>query len=164
MTWEGTEENYNVFRWYRAGWGRYTQADPIRPAYPSWGLKANARFDRNKRPEVSSKIEPYAYAGDSPLNSIDALGLARCIYLPIQALSDYQPVAPTGTYKGCIYIGTCGGINGDQVVAGIVTLFKYVPPGCPCPLWCTDERDNLTGRVISKTTCFSIPLSPFMFF
>ena len=29
MTWEGTEENYNVFRWYRAGWGRYTQADPI---------------------------------------------------------------------------------------------------------------------------------------
>src|SRR5436309_275779 len=80
-------DSNNVFRWYRAGWGRYTQADPIRPAYPSSGLKANARFDRNKRPEVSSRIEPYAYAGDSPLNSIDALGLARCIYLPIQALS-----------------------------------------------------------------------------
>lgn len=29
MTWKGTEENYNVFRWYRAGWGRYTQADPL---------------------------------------------------------------------------------------------------------------------------------------
>src|SRR5205814_2105814 len=29
VTWEGTEENYNVFRWYRAGWGRYTQPDPI---------------------------------------------------------------------------------------------------------------------------------------
>ena len=29
MTWEGTEENYNIFRWYRGGWGRYTQADPI---------------------------------------------------------------------------------------------------------------------------------------
>ena len=29
MTWEGTDENYNIFRWYRAGWGRYTQADPI---------------------------------------------------------------------------------------------------------------------------------------
>src|SRR5437762_11838280 len=29
MTWEGGEENYNIFRWYRAGWGRYTQADPL---------------------------------------------------------------------------------------------------------------------------------------
>ncbi len=24
-----TELSYNVFRWYRAGWGRYTQADPL---------------------------------------------------------------------------------------------------------------------------------------
>jgi RHS repeat-associated protein len=29
MTWEGAEENYNIFRWYRGGWGRYTQADPL---------------------------------------------------------------------------------------------------------------------------------------
>jgi RHS repeat-associated protein len=27
--WEGAEERYNIFRWYRAGWGRYTQADPL---------------------------------------------------------------------------------------------------------------------------------------
>jgi RHS repeat-associated protein len=25
----GTEENYNIFRWYRAGWGRYTQVDSL---------------------------------------------------------------------------------------------------------------------------------------
>lgn len=25
----GSEENYNIFRWYRSGWGRYTQADPM---------------------------------------------------------------------------------------------------------------------------------------
>jgi hypothetical protein len=30
MTREGTEENYNIFRWYRDGWGRYTQSDPLR--------------------------------------------------------------------------------------------------------------------------------------
>jgi RHS repeat-associated protein len=29
MTSEGSEENYNIFRWYRSGWGRYTQADPL---------------------------------------------------------------------------------------------------------------------------------------
>jgi hypothetical protein len=28
-TWEGTEENYNIFRWYKSGWRRYTQADPL---------------------------------------------------------------------------------------------------------------------------------------
>jgi RHS repeat-associated protein len=25
----GGEEKYNIFRWYRAGWGRYTQMDPL---------------------------------------------------------------------------------------------------------------------------------------
>jgi RHS repeat-associated protein len=29
MRWEGTEERYNLFRWYRTGFGRYTQADPV---------------------------------------------------------------------------------------------------------------------------------------
>jgi RHS repeat-associated protein len=26
---DGGELSYNIFRWYRAGWGRYTQSDPI---------------------------------------------------------------------------------------------------------------------------------------
>jgi uncharacterized protein RhaS with RHS repeats len=30
----GTDE-YNIFRWYRAGWGQYTQADPIGTASDS---------------------------------------------------------------------------------------------------------------------------------
>jgi RHS repeat-associated protein len=25
----GTEERYNIFRWYRSGWGKYTQSDPV---------------------------------------------------------------------------------------------------------------------------------------
>src|SRR5438045_3933560 len=69
-TWEGTEERYNIFRWYRSGWGRYTQVDPAQPAYPSTA--------HNERPEISSKIESYGYAGNAPVNSIDPLGLARC--------------------------------------------------------------------------------------
>jgi len=51
--WEGTEERYNIFRWYRAGWGRYTQADPA-------GL-----------PGV---INLYAYVDDDPVNWIDPFG------------------------------------------------------------------------------------------
>ncbi len=50
-----TERSYNVHRWYRAGWGRYTQADPI-------GI---ASGDENI----------YSYASAAPLKNIDPLGL-----------------------------------------------------------------------------------------
>jgi RHS repeat-associated protein len=56
MAWDGgTEENYNVFRWYRSGWGRYTQADPV-----------GRRGDPN----------PYAYALGDPVSNADPWGLA----------------------------------------------------------------------------------------
>jgi RHS repeat-associated protein len=29
MNRERQEENYKIFRWYRSGWARYTQRDPI---------------------------------------------------------------------------------------------------------------------------------------
>lgn len=57
-TWEGPEENYNVFRWYRAGWGRYTQADPI-------GLDDGPNL--------------YTYVRGLPTTLIDPLGLkSKC--------------------------------------------------------------------------------------
>ncbi|HKR62486.1 MAG TPA: RHS repeat-associated core domain-containing protein [Thermoanaerobaculia bacterium] len=56
MRWEGVEERYNIFRWYRTGWGRYTQADPI-------GLAGSKHL--------------YAYVGSNPVIAIDPLGLAR---------------------------------------------------------------------------------------
>jgi RHS repeat-associated protein len=154
MTFEGPEENDNIFRWYNSGWGRYTQPDPKRPAYPSTSRLAS------ERPEVSSKIEPYSYAGGSPINSIDAFGLARCIFVPVTAMADYHDLGPLGpgTYKGCIMIGVCGGVNLQRISGGIKILFRYVAPGCPCPLWCTHEADDLTGKQISKTTCFNYPL------
>ena len=50
--WEGAEERYNIFRWYRAGWGRYTQSDPL-----EWAG------------------QEYAYASDNPIGNTDSLGL-----------------------------------------------------------------------------------------
>jgi RHS repeat-associated protein len=49
-----TEREYNIFRWYRGGWGRYSQADPM-------GLNADTNLFR--------------YANDNPGGSIDPLGL-----------------------------------------------------------------------------------------
>lgn len=45
---------YNIFRWYRAGWGRYTQADPI---------------------GVTQFQNLFAYVAGNPLSFIDPLGL-----------------------------------------------------------------------------------------
>ncbi len=50
----GSEENYNIFRWYKSASGRYTQADPI-------GLNGGMNL--------------YRYAGDDPVAYADPLGL-----------------------------------------------------------------------------------------
>ena len=64
MTWEGTEENYNVFRWYRAGWGRYTQADP---------LDVDAFTPVRERQRTARAV--YEYATGNPPRFIDDKGL-----------------------------------------------------------------------------------------
>jgi RHS repeat-associated protein len=53
MNWEGQEENYNIHRWYKGGWGRYTQNDPL----------------------AQGEANGYAYAAQNPLSISDPLGL-----------------------------------------------------------------------------------------
>jgi RHS repeat-associated protein len=51
---EDGETYYNVFRWYRAEWGRYTSADPL---------------------GISSDLHVYRYAAANPITRDDPLGL-----------------------------------------------------------------------------------------
>jgi RHS repeat-associated protein len=51
---EAPDRDYNIFRWYRPGWGRYTQADPI-------GLRSGTNL--------------YAYGLENPLFHTDPRGL-----------------------------------------------------------------------------------------
>ncbi len=48
-----TDREYNIFRWYREGWGRYTQGDPI-------GIVADVNL--------------YGYVTDRPIVLLDSLG------------------------------------------------------------------------------------------
>lgn len=52
------ERSYNVFRWYRAGWGRYTQSDPLHLVPTIFGVK-----------------NLYSYADANPVEHLDRLGL-----------------------------------------------------------------------------------------
>ncbi|HXI12029.1 MAG TPA: RHS repeat-associated core domain-containing protein [Thermoanaerobaculia bacterium] len=63
-----TERSYNIFRWYRSGWGRYTTADPI-------GLRGDVNL--------------YRYANDNPNAFVDRTGL-KC--------SKSCPDCPGGTW------------------------------------------------------------------
>ena len=54
-----TERSYNIFRWYRNGWGRYTQGDPL--ANP-FALRQGS----------------YSYVAGNPLGLVDPLGLSPC--------------------------------------------------------------------------------------
>lgn len=106
MTWEGSEENYNIFRWYRAGWGRYTQPDPLdTQVRPRLVLPALIRQQR-----IEATRSTYAYAADNPLFFTDPWGLfvvANCGCHPVLASGNPGP----------------GQGSGEQI-------FFSIPPNC----------------------------------
>jgi hypothetical protein len=104
MTWEGAEESYNIFRWYKAGWGRYTQSDPL-------GKYGDAN--------------PYAYALDNPLRYADPSGLKvfRCCR-EVQVNAVVNAVMQVFNYKHCF-------IKTDTVEAGLGPANGGPMPACP---------------------------------
>jgi RHS repeat-associated protein len=69
---EEGELSYSVFRWYRAGWGRYTQGDPI--GAMEFGYPPQPRPGKQE----SAHNHLYGYAGSNPILFKDPLGLQKC--------------------------------------------------------------------------------------
>lgn len=69
---DGGDTAYNIFRWYRAGWGRYTQADPIGL---SGALRHSGTAARNGDVSTAQVTNLYAYVVGNPTNVIDPSGL-----------------------------------------------------------------------------------------
>jgi RHS repeat-associated protein len=163
------EENYNIFRWYRSGWGRYTQSDPIgirgkdplrdrrrwkseRPVKPSWTSIVGET--RTLAEELVGVLEPYAYASDSPLTFKDPLGLSPCPAFRVYPESGYiqgQGLPPGKTIKGCAYVGYCGLAKPKFI--GIYEKTD-VPIGCQCPKFCLLFIDDFTGEPTKGPLCF----------
>jgi RHS repeat-associated protein len=111
MTSEGSEENYNIFRWYRAGWGRYSQADPM-------GLHGG--------------LNVYGYTKGNPIIDFDPLGLccsnqdygrqlllAYSIATLVQQTNFWSQVFSGGIFKrGAGQPNGCG-LNADNLVQAL---------------------------------------------
>jgi RHS repeat-associated protein len=78
------KEQYNMFRCYRSGWGRYTQADPL--------------ADELTLPFVGLNL--YAYGNDDPIDIIDPEGLSGS-----KPGGPYHP--PDGVHTKCEHGDTC---------------------------------------------------------
>jgi RHS repeat-associated protein len=87
---DGTDAYYNVFRWYREGWGRYTQPDPL------LGKDPNAN-------------DVFGYAKENPLSYTDPSGLlAEAICADIAVAGINTP------FFHCRLHVTCKNCNGGN--------------------------------------------------
>jgi RHS repeat-associated protein len=159
------DRSYNIFRWYRGGWGRYTQPDPEsfhgkNPLRDRHRARYERAADGNRwtvisgkplRPEdLSGGTEVYAYASGSPIMFKDPLGLKPCLVSKINPVSAYVPAEPPGkTFRGCQYIGNCG---------GYISVYEVdAPLGCPCKDFCVVNTDYATGTPVGPSICFNMP-------
>jgi RHS repeat-associated protein len=80
---EASEREYNIFRWYRLGWGRFTQEDPL-VSNNLWPYAGRWDF-----------LESYSYANNSPVLHRDPFGLTPSATMGSSSPCGLQP-RPTG--------------------------------------------------------------------
>ncbi|MDQ6800958.1 MAG: RHS domain-containing protein, partial [Acidobacteriota bacterium] len=73
------DRRYNILRWYRSNWGKFTQFDPIGNTY--WPSALGSRIF-SRAPVVAvphlanpARVHPFSYAASNPLSNVDPRGL-----------------------------------------------------------------------------------------
>ncbi len=114
---DGTSErSYNVFRFYRSAWGRYTQADPI-------GLQGGLNL--------------LSYAGANPLLQTDPLGLAYrwCrLYPPKSREYPRLPAGDVPLASTIIELPDLDSVSGEIAQIAVITKRR-----CLWRCYCLDE-------------------------
>jgi RHS repeat-associated protein len=147
---------YNIFRWYRGGWGRYTQADPLSQA-PMVG-------------PAGTEPDIYFYAKGNPVSTIDPDGLCpRCGDCP----SGEWTISPVGFgVSGAIGWGrswtvqtyTCRDNGYSVTVQTSCSLVGFIiggGAGIPIGKACACNAQELinNGAVVKGQTIWIGPLS-----
>lgn len=170
-----TDDHYNIFRWYRAGWGRYTQPDPLEPgglgffsdsdllAFPTLPVRSQRRTITEQRPLPYSRVEPpYTYAASNPLSFSDPNGLAviPCIGGGTGRIPDFinpKTKKPRRTPGGkligeCKILLACADPPLIRIYTTTITHVQPCPP-CPGPLDCLAFVDTATGQPVGPVAC-----------
>jgi len=150
-----TERSYNILRWYRNGWERYTQADPI--FNDTYRIKAVATR--------LGGVSTYLYANASPLSFVDPSGLCSSCdecpsglwrYNAFLAFSYGLVLGQSwsyGTYTclsnekvelrvriRCGFVGAFATLGGSITMAGIGAETNPFNAACSC------NREGLKGQ------------------
>jgi RHS repeat-associated protein len=121
-------ERYNIFRWYRNGWGRYTQADPVH------GPRLFLKTGRVIPPAANPDGDQYPYTGGNPIRFTDPDGLYTRPCSPgdwSNCQSDCDKIGKRLVGCGCYGVALCFGLL-DYSVAACKDYQKGCPP-CPPP-------------------------------
>jgi YD repeat-containing protein len=169
---------YNIFRWYRAGWGRYTQADPIGiggrgiSLFPSGErvMWTQRHFEnlRSHGYSGASALTTYAYAEDTPVRAIDPLGLViwNCLAKAITGMTTHRPNDPQDIKKGfklvCVYEVECETVDllspYPIKIEGFWIRDMHTVRPCSCDKYCSFQVGGLPQTVMEQN--LFVPLGP----
>lgn len=125
-------DGYNIFRWYRAGWGRYSSADPL-----GFG---------------GGSINLYNYVGGNPLRGIDPFGLVTVNTTPMPT-----QIVDHDTLRNKVFPSGIGG----QFLYGALYSGRSVDCDCQCKSgdWRATVTVNVAYQIWA-TTCPNCPKWP----
>jgi RHS repeat-associated protein len=173
---DGGELANNVFRWYQAGWGRYTSPDPIglggrgffsggtRSRLSRWHIAFQQGAKESR--DVNSGINPFGYAEDNPGGRRDPVGLLTLPAWTCEARRSGSLTSdPIGNYFKCSFTYVCKRIISDyspDEFSGHRYTFTKEPCWCPdrCTFWYFGEpppTGELDESHIHFMDCFNFP-------
>ena len=167
-----SDRSYNIFRWYRADWGRYTQPDPIEGVVTQLAVRrlgvfatAQARLSILR----SLDTDTYMYAAKDPLLKTDAFGLRPqtpgCDYIPdcLEAMYPYTRVC-CDEHDKCYFRNNCK-MERDwpRTLAILAALGRgYAVPTPPCVQCNIDVMDCFLNALRPRApTAGAAPNTPF---
>lgn len=155
---------YNIFRWYRAGWGRYTQSDPISETYWSTVLRSNF-FDNipvTVLPSLvsSSAASNYGYVEGNPLTHFDGFGLRRqsrgCDGIPDCAENAARKKC-CECHDACYWWNKCQALRDWSYTAIVIAQFQKEGRATVPLLPCVRCNLRVTGCYITSLVGYAIP-------
>ena len=161
---------YNIFRWYRAGWGRYTQADPVGIGgrgvdLPGrgWEMWSQRQMERNRRMGLSGATAQtlYAYVDDNPQRATDPLGLWvewDCLATRTTPYSTSRPRNPQNIRDGidyvCAYEVRCEGYEPFLTmivrIEGFWIRYMNTQRPCTCDAYCSFSLFGVPQTVMGR--------------